>query len=189
MSSPSAQHAIQRSDALHARVQDWIVSDVASREPFEAVALDIARFQAEFNARYARLVQARGSRLDSLDTIAPVPTDAFRLTRIAVHAPELDVVRYATSGTTSSSRGMHAMRRTDTYATAAVTGGRAALLHGSHKAAVVALLPGMDPQTSSLAAMGRMFMDAFEPMAPGSAPMPGEPSAWLMDNPDVVAAL
>ncbi len=188
MSSASALDPSRRSDRLHERVQRWIRADGSNCEPFETLALEIARFQAEFIPGYARLLETRGARLDSLDGIAAVPADAFRLARIAVHSPEADAVRYVTSGTTASSRGVHAMRRIDTYRTAAVAAGRAALLPGTPHAAVVALLPGMDPRTSSLAAMAHMFMDAFEPER-GAEHASGAPNVWLMDNPDVVAAL
>lgn len=180
--------ALEQSDALHTRVQDWIRGDATDREPFERLALDIARFQAQFIPGYARLVAARHARLDSLDTIAPVPTDAFRLSRIAVHPAELDAVRYATSGTTSANRGVHAMRRVDTYRCAAVAGARAALLDDASSAVVGALLPGMNPQTSSLAAMAQMFIEAFEPATDTKANH-ATSSPWLMNTPDVVAAL
>jgi hypothetical protein len=81
------------------------------------------------------------------------------------------------------------MRRIDTYRTAAVAAGRTMLLRGAPNAAVVALLPGMDPRTSSLAAMAQMFMDAFEPCRAGAKDAPAAPDAWPMSTPDVVAAL
>jgi acyl-CoA synthetase (AMP-forming)/AMP-acid ligase II len=179
----------QRSDELHARVQHWIQSAPASREPFNALALAIARFQADFNPGYRRLLQAWGSQLDTLDSIIAVPADAFRLSRMAVHSADADAVRYVTSGTTSSSRGTHAMRRTDTYRTSAIAAARPALLAGTGHAAVVALLPSGTTETSSLAAMAQMFMDEFEPPLPTGTSDCHAPSPWLLDAPDVVAAL
>jgi len=170
-------------------VQQWILSPPSIREPFDDLALDIARFQAEFNAGYARLLQARGSQLESLDSIIPVPADAFRLSRMAVHPVEMDAVRYVTSGTTSSSRGMHAMRRTDTYRTSAIAAARPALLAGALHAAVVALLPAGNTETSSLSAMAQMFMDEFEPPVSGGTSGSLTPSPWLFSASDVVAAL
>ena len=189
MTSSTESRCLQQSDDLHARVQNWIRGDASSREPFERLALDIARFQAEFIPGYARLVQVRGGRLDDVDCLPPVPTEAFRLSRIAVHGAEVDQVRYATSGTTSGSRGIHAMRRTDTYRVSAVTWARAALLPAaSPNAAVVALLPVGTSNTSSLSAMAQMFMDEFEPSDQTS--MANSVGAWLMSDPDfVVAAL
>jgi hypothetical protein len=185
----NALDCLKRSDDLHTRVQSWIRGDASSREPFERLALDIARFQAEYIPGYARLVQVRGGHLDDADRLPPVPTEAFRLSRIAVHGADADQVRYATSGTTSGSRGIHAMRRTDTYRASAVTWARAALLPAaSSNAAVVALLPAGTSDTSSLSAMAQMFMDEFEPS--DRAGMANSEDAWLMSDPDsVVAAL
>jgi hypothetical protein len=180
---------VKHSDELHTRVQRWIHGNSATREPFEALALALAQFQADCIPGYARLLEATGAQLDSLDSIAPVPTDAFRLSRIAVHPSELDTTRYVTSGTTSANRGLHALRRVDTYRASAVACGRAALLREHSHAAVAALLPVNSVQTSSLAAMAQMFMDEFEPDAPGAKCSPAAPSPWLLDAPDVVAAL
>jgi hypothetical protein len=154
------------SDGLHSRVQEFILSGSQSREEFEQLALQIAKYQAEFIPGYARLVQAHNSRLDCLDALPAVPVEAFRLTRIAAHPQSVDAVRYVTSGTTSDQRGTHFMRRTDTYRTSAVTWGRHALLpSGSVQAAVVAMVPAESAETSSLAAMAQMFMHAFDPLA------------------------
>lgn len=189
MTSAQDMDCTRRSDDLHARVQRFIQSEPSSREPFAALALAIAQFQATFNPGYSRLLQAWGSRLESLDSLIPVPADAFRLSRVAVHSADADAVRYVTSGTTSSSRGMHAMRRTDTYRTSAIAAARPALLAGASHAAVVALLPSGTAETSSLAAMAQMFMDEFEPPLPARTTTSQASSPWLLDAPDVVAAL
>ena len=117
-----------RSDGLHSRVHAFIRSAPQNREPFEQLALDIARFQAERIPGFARLVESRHSALDNVQAIPAVPVEAFRLTRIAVHPRKDDVVRYETSGTTSGQPGIHAMRRTDTYRLSAIAFGRQALL-------------------------------------------------------------
>ena len=141
---------LARSDALHSRVQAYIHTTNHNRDTFEALALDIARFQADFIPGFARLVESRKSRLESVSAIPAVPVDAFRLARIAAHPPEVDVVRYQTSGTTSGKPGVHSMRRTDTYQTSAIAWGQKGLLTpGASLAAVVALLPEGTAQTSS----------------------------------------
>ncbi len=169
------------SNGLHSRVQEYIRASSHSPEEFEQLALEIANFQAKYIPGYARLVQAHNSRLDSLDTLPAVPVEAFRLTRIAAHPMPDDVVRYVTSGTTSELRGTHAMRRTDTYRTSAVSWGRHALLpSGAAEAAVVALLPGEDIGTSSLAAMAQMFMEALEPTVNESHSSAPLASRWLL---------
>ena len=189
MNPDKTRQCLRRSDDLHARVQNWIRHDASSREPFERLALDIARFQADFIPGYARLVQARGGRLDEVDQLPAVPTDAFRLSRIAVHGADADQVRYATSGTTSGHRGIHAMRRTDTYRASAVTWARQALLPAAaSSAAVVALLPEGASNTSSLAAMAQMFMDEFEPSDKKGPSATSRVNPWLMNDQHGVAA-
>ncbi len=189
MSLSSALQCRTRSDELHARVQNWIHGDASNREPFARLALDIARFQADFIPGYARLVRAKGSGLDDLAALPPVPVDAFRLSRIAAHGSDADQVRYVTSGTTSGNRGLHAMRRTDTYRASAVTWARRALLPvGDSHAAVVALLPAGTSSTSSLAAMAQMFMDEFEPPHQAGPAIADAGRPWLLNDQTVVVA-
>lgn len=158
-----APQYVQRSDALHARVQARIGELATDTTGFAELALAIAQFQADLMPGYARLLRAYGGHLDHVDALVPVPVEAFRLARIAVHPEAFDAVRYLTSGTTSGARGLHAMRRTDTYRMAAVTWARRALLPaGAKHAAVVALLPAGTAHTSSLSAMAQMFIDEFE---------------------------
>lgn len=168
---------LEISDVLHSRVQEYIRGAAHSRAAFEALALEIARFQALFSPGFARLVNSRKSSLDSLSSIPAVPVEAFRLTRIAVHPPELDVACYHTSGTTSGQPGLHCLRRTDTYETSAIAWAREGLLpRGETQAVVVALLPPKTTGTSSLSAMAGMFMEKFDRTAEGFS----MPSRWLL---------
>ena len=116
------------SDALHARVRAFIgaSSRGAAAAPFDVLALDLARFQAAHVPAFARLVRARGADLAtarSASSIPAVPTDVFRLARVAAHPPEEDVALFRTSGTTQGARGEHPLRSTATYALAALTWG------------------------------------------------------------------
>jgi hypothetical protein len=153
---------LEVSDQLHERVQRFATG--SSTETFEQLALDIARFQAEASPGFRRLVQARASALGTLEDIPPVPSDAFRLARVATHPAELDRVRFFTSGTTGAERGTHAMRRTDTYELLSLAFGREALLPRAASAAVVvALAPRLDaPPSSSLGYMMARFMESFD---------------------------
>src|SRR4051812_31765095 len=120
-----AEALIETSNRLHRRVQAFAAGD--ADDTFSKLALDIARFQAEASAGFQRLVRARRATLSTLDEIPPVPSDAFRLTRVATYPAELDAVRFFTSGTTGAERGTHAMRRTDTYEQLSIAYGRQAL--------------------------------------------------------------
>src|SRR5260221_10433677 len=113
--------AREESDVLHARVQRFIAESLAgaATEPFDRLACDIARFQARWIEPVRRLYEALGvtaETLESSERIPAVPTDVFRLRRVAAH-PEADDRRvFRTSGTTgASSCGSHAFRSLETY--------------------------------------------------------------------------
>jgi hypothetical protein len=175
---------ITESEALHARVRELARGEGDDR--FEPLALDIARFQARWSPGFARLVDGRGTALDSVEAIPAVPADAFRIARVALHPPELDEVRFATSGTTGSARGVHAMRTTATYRELSVRSGRRALAASwSGPAVVVALAPppSQAPE-SSLGFMMRAFMEELDGRSlsvdPSGAAFDAQsPARWL----------
>jgi hypothetical protein len=121
---------LAQSSALHARARGFV--DAFERgqpepEPFDDLACDLARFQAASLDGYARLCRARGvdpSALRRADAIPAVPTDAFKLTRIATLDEAQATVTFRTSGTTVGARGAHAMRDVATYDAAALAFGR-----------------------------------------------------------------
>lgn len=161
---PKDDRVVAESEALHERVRAFARGDAPEADDFERLALDIARFQARWSSGFRRLVEARSPGLDRLDAIPAVPSDAFRLTRVAVHPPELDAVRFMTSGTTGSARGTHAMRTTRTYRELSLAFGMRALASAwPGRRVVVALAPQPDPpQTSSLGFMMRAFMEELD---------------------------
>jgi Acyl-protein synthetase, LuxE len=175
---------VDTSNELHERVQRFAAGD--SADSFGGLALDIARFQADASDGFRRLVLARGASLNALDDIPPVPTDAFRLARVAAFEPGFDSVRFFTSGTTGAERGTHAMRRTDTYERLSLAYGRQALLGPDASAVVVALAPRPEePPTSSLGYMMARFMEAFdrEPLAELEARFDSSsPARWLVNE-------
>ena len=152
---------IETSDELHERVQHFMRNPAS--DSFVALALDIARFQAEASEGFRRLLRARGNSLEALDDIPPVPSEAFRLTRVATFPAELDAVRFFTSGTTGAERGQHVMRRADTYERLSLSFGHSALLPAQGSAVVIALAPPLtSPPSSSLGYMMARFMDQFD---------------------------
>ena len=156
-----AEALLEKSNQLHERVQRFAAGN--SADSFEQLALDVARFQASASPGFSRLVRTRGGRLETLDDIPPVPSDAFRLARVATYGAELDAVRFFTSGTTGTERGTHPMRRTDTYEQLSLAYGRQALLGPAGKAVVVALAPALtEPPSSSLGYMMARFMEQFD---------------------------
>jgi len=181
---PSAERRRAESDALHAKVRDFIAE--AASQDFSQLACELAHFQARHIPGYARLVDSRGASLDSLDEIPPVPADAFRFARVAAHPAEEDVARFYTSGTTNSP-GVHPMRRLSTYEAGSTAWGRAALRpRGEPRPVTVALAEApTKPPRSSLGHMMRTFMAAFDNAAlagqPGELPFdPDAPGRWLL---------
>lgn len=124
---------VDEADALHARARAFVKAFSAGEAPpqaFDALALDLARFQASRSPGYARLCASRDVDLAHAVTasqVPAVPTDAFKVTRVATFPPSDDCVVFRTSGTTIGTRGTHAMRTTATYDAGALAFGRWAL--------------------------------------------------------------
>jgi hypothetical protein len=174
---------VEQSEALHERVRRFARSP--SEQDFETLGLLVARFQAEYSPGFARLVRTRGSRLDRLDDVPGVPCEAFRLARVAVHPPELDEVRFATSGTTAAP-GLHCMRTTRTYRELALGFGARALTSTWEGPGVVLALarPPGRPATSSLGFMMRAMIEAFDgrPLDQASEFDAEARGRWLIDE-------
>lgn len=157
------------SAALHARVLacvDAFERGGAPPESFDALACEIAGFQAETSPGYARLLRARRvdpSALSRAVDVPAVPTDVFKLTRVATF-PEAETVKvFRTSGTTIGARGEHAMRTVETYDRAALAFGRAWLARDL-TAKVPVMVVGPSPEElpdSSLVHMCDAFAGAF----------------------------
>jgi hypothetical protein len=156
---------LHRSDALHARVQQYVLGH---GEPFDVLACDLARFQADACNGLERLLAARRLQprdLERAADIPAIPTDAFKLRRIACHPPEADAAVFRTSGTTIGARGEHAMRTTSTYELAALTWARELLFVDAQPVHLVLLAsePGQAGESSlgfMLALFARQFASA-----------------------------
>jgi hypothetical protein len=158
-----------QSDALHARVQAFIQAHIAGQqapEPFDALACALFRHQVQSNEPYARLCRARGvvpAHVTHAEQIPAVPTDAFKVARIAAFPPALERGQFRTSGTTIGARGSHPYRTTATYDMGALAFARQTLLHGLPTPLPVAVL-GPSPQAlpdSSLTHMIASFVAAI----------------------------
>lgn len=119
------------SDALHTRARAFIEASLRGEEaePFDALALAIARFQAANIPAVKRLFAARAFRPDEASNagaIPAIPCDVFRLARVAAHPPEDDTRLFQTSGTSqgAEARGEHPLRTTATYELGALEWGR-----------------------------------------------------------------
>jgi hypothetical protein len=156
---------LSASETLHTRARAFI--DAPDPAGFDALALDLARFQAAHVPVFTRLVRARGVDLDAArtaDAIPAVPTDVFRLARVAAHPPELDARVFRTSGTSqgAGARGEHPMRATATYEHAALAWGRAMLFADRPRLRPIVLAPSSsDLPDSSLSFMLDLFAAAL----------------------------
>jgi phenylacetate-coenzyme A ligase PaaK-like adenylate-forming protein len=159
------QDRLRQSDALHERVKAYVSAPEHSGDSFSSLALDIARYQIESVPVMARKWNRSGAAaLQDVADIPTIPVEAFRLTRVAAHAPECDAVCFRTSGTTSGARGQHCMRRTDSYRTAALDWGRRALLPSDANGATVICLAQrpVGPLESSLTFMMQAFLEEWD---------------------------
>jgi hypothetical protein len=149
------------SDALHERALAFVRAFEAGQsmpEPFDALACDLARFQASHVEGYGRLCQARGVVPRALRYAyeAPaVPTEAFKLARVASFSPAETRATFRTSGTTIGARGTHEMRRPETYDAAALAFGRWALSSRSSEKETVLVL-GPSPREAPDSSLSRM---------------------------------
>jgi hypothetical protein len=153
------------SDELHRRARAFVAAFEAKRatpEPFDALACSIARYQATHVEGFARLCKARGvdpAALERASDIPAVPTDAFKLARVAAFPESETRIVFRTSGTTIGARGSHAMRGTDTYDAGALAFGRSSLARDLTKRVPV-LVVGPSPDVlpdSSLTHMLDLF--------------------------------
>ncbi len=164
----------RESDALHARARAFasaFARGAGTPEPFDELACALARFQARHVEGYARLCHAHGVDVAALRSAfdAPaVPTDAFKLTRVAAFPEGEARVTFRTSGTTLGARGAHAMRDPSSYDAGALAFGRAALV-GDRDGRLPVLVMGPSPADapdSSLTHMIDLFVRELGVPAP-----------------------
>jgi len=152
---------------LHERARSFIeraAVGMPTNESFDALGLEIARYQSEHVAPYRRLLAARRCDIGSagaLGDLPAMPADAFRVVRVAAHSERHDVAVFVTSGTTAAKRGMHALSTTETYERAALAWGGWALAPDAPSEAVAIVLAERSGRDSSLEFMLRLFAGRF----------------------------
>ncbi|WP_394843383.1 acyl-protein synthetase [Pendulispora brunnea] len=157
------------SEALHERARAFVRAFDEGNpmpEPFDALASDLARFQARYVPGYAKLLAARGldaSRFARAGDAPAVPTDAFKVARVSAFPEQDTPITFRTSGTTVGARGSHPFRDAGTYERAAVAFARRTLLQGfPERVHVLVLGPSAkDLPDSSLSHMNDAFVHAF----------------------------
>lgn len=153
------QTYLAAADALHARVRAKIAG---GDEPFDVLAAELAQHQARFSPGYARLCASRGvdPTRDPPHALPAVPTDAFRVARVATFPEGLEEATFRTSGTTVGTRGAHPMRVLSTYHDAAMRGAERTLFAPfPARTRIVAIAPSVDEAPdSSLSRMLAWFV-------------------------------
>ncbi len=159
----------EESERLHARARAFARAFEEGRAPpeaFDALACDLARFQAAYVPGYARLCSARALDPATFRRAADapaVPQEAFKLARVFAFDDGDATATFRTSGTTGAARGVHAMRTTETYDLASVAFARHTLTRGL-PARVPVLVLGPAPRElpdASLAHMIARFVEVF----------------------------
>jgi acyl-CoA synthetase (AMP-forming)/AMP-acid ligase II len=162
-------NAQRQSEELHERARA-MVRAFERRQPmpeaFDALAVDLARFQQAQVEGYARLCAARGvdpRAIARAEQAPAVPTDAFRLARVFAFGEGDASVVFRTSGTTVPPRGVHAIRDLRTYDAAALAFGRRMLACDAEDRIPVLVLGPDDREAidSSLAHMCALFVRGF----------------------------
>jgi hypothetical protein len=158
------------SEALHERAQQMVRAFERGQsmpEAFDALAVDLVRFQARTIPGYARLCAARGVKAAAIARAAQapaVPADAFKLARVFAFDDAEAIATFRTSGTTVGARGTHRMRHTRSYDAAALAFGRAMLAQDLPDGAPVFVLgPSIEgAPDSSLAHMCGLFARSLD---------------------------
>jgi len=170
------------SEHLHERVRAYVdaaIKGLPLPESFDELGLAIAAHQAATQPGYARLCAARRvdpTKARALSELPAVPADAFRMMRVANHAPEDDVITFRTSGTTLGTRGEHVMSTTRTYEEVALAWGRWALFPDvEDRLVTIVLAPPPDvAHDSSLGFMMALFARHF-----------GRDAIWVVNEGDI----
>ncbi len=151
---------------------------------FDELALEIFALQFDTNLPYGRYCRAIGASPGSVGSwcdIPAAPTAAFRSVDLIVGEPADTCLRFRTSGTThgEAGRGMHPIRRSDTYRAALAGPFRHSVLAGHDSARLLVVHPPFQPVAdSSLAWMFDEVLSRFG--VPGSVRL--DPTGGLSDE-------
>jgi hypothetical protein len=176
---------LHKSESLHARAVAFVRAFERNEkmpESFDVLGSDLARFQAENVAGYARLCHARGidpKAIARASDAPAVPTDAFKMGSVFAFDDADATITFRTSGTTIGARGSHRTRDVSTYDAAALAFGRASLAANASRIPVLVLGPSpANAPDSSLTHMIALFAREFGTPA-------DDASTYFIDN-DVI---
>lgn len=130
---------------------------------FERLAIEAIEWQREACPALDRALMAAGAGTlgEGLDGVVGVPTDAFKMARIATFALARQQRVFYTSGTTRDVRGQHSFASLELYELAAISAAKRWLLPGASYRFVFFAESETDNPNSSLTAMLAMFARAW----------------------------
>jgi hypothetical protein len=149
---------MQRISALIAHVEAGERDDAAR----DALLCDVLRWQREVVPAFGRVVEQLGAGGSDPLRWPALPTDVFRVARVASHPEHEDVRVFRTSGTTGARRGSHHLRDLSLYDQAARAAARYALFPDVPRMQLVILAPTAEAlPDSSLSYMLERFGSWF----------------------------
>lgn len=182
----SAWPADPQGAALRARLDAWVARSTAV-EDIDALAAEIFAWQRARNEVLDRVAKAFGgdAEITRAEDVPAVPTDVFKVARVACFDPSPDERVFRTSGTTRDARGRHAFCDTSLYARACVATAAETLLPRPKYRCVFLAQSEDDAPDSSLSFMLARFGERWN--------APGERVFFVrgatLDGPGVIAAV
>ncbi len=177
-------------DALAERIGELLGRPWERIVPAEvaSLALEAWAWQRGHNPSLDRVARAfLGAREPArVEEIPGVPTEVFKMARVACFAPTRDARVFLTSGTTGEARGRHPFADTSLYAAACVATARRLLLPAGRYRCVFVAESEADAPGSSLSFMLARFAETWDP--DGSAARPFFVRAGAVDVPGVYEA-
>lgn len=173
--------------ALHTRLSRWVGRGLDAAEDFDDLAVDVFAWQRARNPALDGVARAlRGDDPPhTADDVPAIPTDVFKVARVACFAPEREVRAFLTSGTTREARGRHAFADTALYTRGSLSAAARWLLPASRYRCVMLAQPEDEAPTSSLSFMLARFAERWQ--------RPGAQSFYVrgatLDGPGVTAAV
>ena len=146
--------------ALRVRVEALVDAAVPVADAeFDALALAVFAWQRGRSEVVARVAEAflAGRAPRCADEVPAVPTDVFKVARVACFDPALQTRVFETSGTTRDARGRHELADVSLYARACVADAARRLLVAPRYRCVMLAQPEAQAPTSSLTFMLARF--------------------------------
>lgn len=163
--------------ALRARIEALVdAARPVSDEDFDALALALGAWQRDRCEVVARVAETLlgGREPRCADEVPAVPTDVFKVARVACFDPALRTRVFETSGTTRDARGRHEFADTALYARACVDDAARRMLVAPRYRCVMLAQPEAQAPTSSLTFMLARFAERWNAS--------GEPSFFVRDG-------